>query len=241
MTRAKAFMKGEWKSLWNKCRSQGVARQGKLAQAPQTATTRTYKQVDVAEQKYARAGKLSKTNQKNFSTLKAALKPDTLDKLNTKNPQDSTDFDFRHWPTAEEMDERRWMLCAVMTTGRTLKPNRFSVKKIRQYFARCAPLSAQDVDGWRSREHIRWTRMLNDEMFHDLICTLLILPYVKGDFNEGHLSEAAGGKFFALEKPNVANFLMSTYDNFKQFALPKRWRHSLRSNHSAHCHVLEST
>jgi len=82
-----------------------------------------------------------------------------------------------------------------------------------------------------------------DEMFHDLIRTQLILPYV--DFYEGHLSEAAGGKFFALEKPknnvrpiiigltwrrapaslsvaevnsDVTNFLMSTYDNFLQFA-----------------------
>ena len=47
--------------------------------------------------------------------------------------------------------------------------------------------------------------MFNDEgkMFHDLIRTLLILPYVKGDFDEGHLLEAAaGGKFFALAKPN---------------------------------------
>jgi len=25
----------------------------------------------------------------------------------------------------------------------------FSIMKIRQYFGRCAPLSAQDVDGWR--------------------------------------------------------------------------------------------
>jgi len=30
----------------------------------------------------------------------------------------------------------------------------FSIKKIRQYFARCAPLSAQDVDVLRPREHI---------------------------------------------------------------------------------------
>jgi len=87
-----------------------------------------------------------------------------------------------------------------------------------------------------------------DEIFHDLIRTQLILPYVKGDFYERHLSEAAGGKFFALEKPNdsvrpviigstwrrasaslsvaevnseVANFLMSTYDNFLQFACQK--------------------
>jgi len=54
-----------------------------------------------------------------------------------------------------------------------------------------------------------------DDMFHHLIRTHLILPYVQGDFYkahlsgkffdfyEGHLSEAnSGGKFFALEKPN---------------------------------------
>ena len=75
----------------------------------------------------------------------------------------------------------------------------FSIKKIRQYFARCAPLSAQVVDGWRLREHIEWMFNDGDEMFHDLIRTQLILPYIKGDFYEGHLSEAAGGKFFALE------------------------------------------
>jgi len=124
----------------------------------------------------------------------------------------------------------------------------FSIKKIRQYFARCTPLSAQDVDGLRPREHIAWTFNDGDEMFHDLIRTQFILPYVKGDFYEGHLSEAAGGKFFALEKPNdsvrpviigstwrrapaslsvadvnsdVAIFLMSTYDKFLQFACQK--------------------
>jgi len=85
-------------------------------------------------------------------------------------------------------------------------------------------------------------------IFYVLIRTQLILPYIKGDFYKGHLSEAAGGKFFALEKPNdrvrlviigstwrrapaslsvaevnsdVANFLMSTYDNFLQFACQK--------------------
>ena len=36
---AKAFLKGEWKSVWNKCRSQGVVGQQKLAQDPQTAST----------------------------------------------------------------------------------------------------------------------------------------------------------------------------------------------------------
>jgi len=56
MSRVKAFLKGEWNSLWNKCRSQGVASQGKLAQAPQMATTGSTKQVDFLAQKYARAG-----------------------------------------------------------------------------------------------------------------------------------------------------------------------------------------
>ena len=107
MSRAKAFLKGAWKSLWNKCRSQGVTRQEKLAQAPQTATTRSTKQVDVLAQKYARAGNLSKASETICSTLKPALKPDTLDKLKAKNPQDSTDFDSRHWPTTEEMDIMR--------------------------------------------------------------------------------------------------------------------------------------
>jgi len=119
-----------------------------------------------------------------------------------------------------------------------------SIKKIRQYFAYCAPLSAQDVDGWMPREHIAWMSNDGDEMFHDLIRTQHILPYIKGDFNEGHLSEAAGGN----KKPNdsvrpviigstwrrapaslslaevngdVANFLMSTYDHFLQFACQK--------------------
>jgi len=85
MTCAKAFLKGECKSLWNKCRSQSVARQEKLAQAPQTATTRRTKQVDVLAQKYARAGNLSNASQTICSTLKPALKLDTLDKLMAKN------------------------------------------------------------------------------------------------------------------------------------------------------------
>jgi len=105
MTCAKAFLKGEWKSLWNKCRSQGVARQEKVAQAPQTATTQSTKQVDVLAQKYARARNLSKVSQTICSTLRPALKPDTLEKF--KNRQ------------------KKWMICVVMTTGKKLKPNRF--------------------------------------------------------------------------------------------------------------------
>jgi len=54
-----------------------------------------------------------------------------------KNPKDSTDFDSRHLPTTEEMDDMRrdddWQ---------KTEAEPFSIKKIRQYFARCAPLSA---------------------------------------------------------------------------------------------------
>ena len=204
---------------------------------------REVKQVDVLAQKYTRAGNLSKASQTICSTLKPALKPDTLDKLKAKNPQDSTDFDSRHWSTTEEMDDLR-----RDDNWQKTEAESFSIKKIRQYFARCAPLSAQNVDGCRPREHIAWMFNDGDEMFHELIRTQLILPYVKGDFYERHLSEVAGGKFFALEKPNdsvrpviigstwwrapaslsvaevnsdVANFLMSAYDNFLQFACRK--------------------
>jgi len=81
--------------------------------------------------------------------------------------------------------------------------------------ARCAPLSAQDVDGWRPREHIAWMFNDGDEMFHDLIRTQLLLPYVKGDFYEGHLSGATGGKFFALEEPN---------DSVRPIIIGSTWR-----------------
>jgi len=51
MTRAKAFMMGDWKSLWNKCLTQGQARSDRLKKDPQTATTQSNKQVDVLAQK----------------------------------------------------------------------------------------------------------------------------------------------------------------------------------------------
>jgi len=96
----------------------------------------------------------------------------------------------------------------------------FSVEKIKRHFARCSPLSAQDADGWRSHEHIAWMFNDGDEMFHDLIRTQLILPYVKGDVYEGHLSGAAGGKFFALENPN---------DSIRPVVIDSTWRRALAS------------
>jgi len=93
--------------------------------------------------------KLCKASQTIRSTPKPALKPDTLDKLKAKPPQDSTDFDSRHWPTAEEMDALR-----CDDDWQNTEPESFPVKKIKQHFARRSPLSAHDVDGWRPREHI---------------------------------------------------------------------------------------
>ena len=45
----------------------------------------------------------------------------------------------------------------------------FSVDNIRKYFARSPPLSAQDVDGWRPREHVAFLFSEDDEEFHNLI------------------------------------------------------------------------
>jgi len=101
-----------------------VARQEKLAQAPQMATMRSTKQVDVLAQEYARAGNLSKASQTICSTLKPALKLDTLDKLKAKNPQDSIDFDSCHWPTTEENMRRD-------DDWQKTKAESFSIKKIR--------------------------------------------------------------------------------------------------------------
>jgi hypothetical protein len=128
--------------------------------------------VDVLAQKYPRAGNLSKASQTICSTLKPSLSPDTFDKLRAKNPQDSTDYDSSHWPTADEMDVLRgdddWQNILAAS---------FSVKKIKQYYARRSPLSAQDADGWRAREHIAWMFHDGDEILHELIRTQLILPY----------------------------------------------------------------
>ena len=69
----------------------------------------------------------------------------------------------------------------------------FFVDNVRKYFARSPPLSAQDVDGWRPREHVAE----DDEEFHHLIRKHMVMPFVLGDFYPGHSEEVAGGKYFA--------------------------------------------
>jgi len=82
-----------------------------------------------------------------------------------------------------------------------------SVDNIRKYFARSPPLSAQDADGWRPREHVDFLFSEEDEEFHNLIRKLIrkhmVIPFVIGDFFPGHSEDIARGKYFALVKPNA--------------------------------------
>ena len=63
-------------------------------------------------------------------------------------------------------------------------------------------LSAQDVDGWRPREHVAFLFSEDNEEFHNLIRKHVVTPFVLGDFYPGHSEEVAGGKYFAVVKPN---------------------------------------
>ena len=86
---------------------------------------------------------------------------------------------------------------------RRVAEEHFSVDNIRKYFARSPPLSAQDADGWRPREHVAFLFSEDDEEFHNLIRKHIVMPFVLGDFYPGHSEEVAGGKYFALVKPNA--------------------------------------
>ena len=59
------------------------------------------------------------------------------------------DFDKSFWPSAADMDALR-----QEDDWRRVAEEHFSVDNIHKYFARSPPLSAQDVDGWRPREHV---------------------------------------------------------------------------------------
>jgi len=79
----------------------------------------------------------------------------------------------------------------------------FSVDNIRKYNARSPPLSAQDADGWRPREHVAFLFSEGDDELHNLIRKHMIMPFILGDFFPCHSEEVAGGKYFALVKPNA--------------------------------------
>jgi len=84
----------------------------------------------------------------------------------------------------------------------------FYVDNIRKYFARFSPLSTQDVDGWRPREHVACLFSEDDEEFHNFIWKHMVMPFVLGDFYPGHSEEVAQGKYFALVKPNAESLPM---------------------------------
>jgi len=84
----------------------------------------------------------------------------------------------------------------------------FSFKKIRQSFARCTQLSAQDVDDWRPREHIAW--MFNDG---DEIMTSFALstscPTLKAIFTQGICQRLLEAKILRSKSPTTASDLLS--------------------------------
>ena len=106
-------------------------------------------------------------------------------------------FDKQFWPTTDALDEMRrhdeWL---------NMQEYSFSIKKMGQYFRTCKPLSAQDADGWRGREHVGWLFSDGDSALQELLRTHLILPNILGDFLADHLDEIAGGRMFVLEKAN---------------------------------------
>ena len=59
------------------------------------------------------------------------------------------------------------------------------------------------VDGWRPREHVAFLFSEDNEEFHNLTRKHIVMPFITGDFFPGHGEEVAGGKYFALVKPNA--------------------------------------
>jgi len=163
-TRCNCLLKGDLEWLWASCTKLGRARQTRLAANPPTGKARTATQLHTLAQKLAWAGHFSKSCQAVCSDSTSSLGAHTLAKLQAKNPQVSVDFDKKNWPSAADMaalrQEDDWWRVAE---------ERFSVDNIRKYNARSPPISAQDADGWRPREHVAFLFSEDDEEFHNLI------------------------------------------------------------------------
>jgi len=121
-----------------------------------------------------------------FSDSTPSLGSHTLAKLQAKNPQGSVDFDKTFWPSSADMDALRHE-----NDWRRVTEEHFSVDNIREYFACSPPLSAQDADGWRPREHVAFLFSEVDEEFHNLIRKHRVMPFVIGNFSPGHKEEVA--------------------------------------------------
>ena len=121
-----------------------------MAANPHTGKARTATGLDALAQKLARAGNFSKSCQTVCSYSTPSLGPHTLAKLQAKKSAgECFDFDKTFWPSAANMDALR-----QEDDWRRVAEEHFSVDNIRKYFARSPPLSSQDVDGWRLREHV---------------------------------------------------------------------------------------
>jgi len=170
-------------------RSTGHSCQDKLAANPLSASSRTSAQKDAMAKKQARTGNLSTAIQTVCLVLKPAFGHDTPHKLQEKTPVGSVVSDKQFCPTTDALDEMHrhdeWL---------NIQQHSFSIKKIGQYLRTCKPLSAQDADGWRGREHVGWQFLDGDSTLQESLCTHLILPKILGDFLAEHLDEIAGAE-----------------------------------------------
>jgi len=81
------------------------------------------------------------------------------------------DFDKTFLSSSVDMDALR-----QEDDWQRIPEEHFSVDNIRKYFARSPPLSAQDADGWRLREHVTFLVSEDDEEFHNLIRKHVVCP-----------------------------------------------------------------
>ena len=191
------FQRGQWETLWNLAIKASAKVKTQKANNPHQPRPRTNKQKDQFATKCANAGNFSKANQVICNEALHACDGDTLDKLKNLHPVGDLNFDRTFWPSVDEMQDY-W----ESEHGREIMDNFLSVKKIREYFRRRPPLGAPDIDGWRGREHIAFMLMDDDEDFHELFRTHLILPHVHNDFLAQYSKERAGGHLFAFQKTN---------------------------------------
>jgi hypothetical protein len=141
-------------TVYGRSRKRGAARALKVSQNPRVYKEDSDKQKDMLAQKYARFGNFSKANQAICSDLKPLLGPTTLPKMQAKNPQRPLDFDDSFWPSQHDFSNLR-----QQCDWPTIEADFLSLKKIQKYWASRTALGAQDIDGWRGKEHFSrfWT------------------------------------------------------------------------------------
>ena len=143
------FRQDKIELLWNLKISAADKLPRKRESNPMTEKPMSDKQKEKSAMHLAKAGNLSKANQRVCATSTHACREDTVEKLKALHPTDSLDFNKEFWPTAEEMKEH-W----ASDLGQQFLLSRLSIKAIRTYFCTRQALGAADIDGWGGREHI---------------------------------------------------------------------------------------